>query len=174
MSGPVRLVPMPEGWAPQRAQVLVGGLPVPEIRLLSLTQPWASLVALGLKRIETRSWGTRYRGPVAIHAAKGFPHEAQSFAEARWLEGRLPLRAADLPLGCILGVEYLSDILATEDAATRITAAELRFGDYTPGRKAWLFDPEQHRPLATPFPYRGAQGLRRLPPDIASRLLEHP
>jgi activating signal cointegrator 1 len=38
---------------------------------LTLTQPWASLVANGAKTIETRSWSTSYRGPVAIHAAKG-------------------------------------------------------------------------------------------------------
>jgi hypothetical protein len=40
------------------------------IRALSLHQPWASLVALGVKSIETRSWSTKYRGPLAIHAAK--------------------------------------------------------------------------------------------------------
>lgn len=37
---------------------------------ISLWQPWASLVAAGIKRIETRSWGTNFRGPIAIHAAK--------------------------------------------------------------------------------------------------------
>lgn len=41
------------------------------MRALSLTQPWATLVAIGAKQIETRSWRTRYRGPLAIHAAKG-------------------------------------------------------------------------------------------------------
>ena len=39
------------------------------MKTLSLIQPWASLIALGEKRIETRSWGTRYRGPLAIHAS---------------------------------------------------------------------------------------------------------
>lgn len=40
------------------------------MRCISLHQPWASLIALGAKRIETRSWDTSYRGPLAIHAAK--------------------------------------------------------------------------------------------------------
>lgn len=40
-------------------------------KILTLSQPYASLVALGAKRIETRSWRTSYRGPLAIHAAKG-------------------------------------------------------------------------------------------------------
>lgn len=41
-----------------------------ELRIITLWQPWASLIALGLKRYETRSWATSYRGKLAIHAAK--------------------------------------------------------------------------------------------------------
>ena len=40
------------------------------MRAISLWQPWASVVALGSKRIETRHWSTGHRGPLAIHAAK--------------------------------------------------------------------------------------------------------
>jgi len=43
------------------------------MKALSLWQPWASLVALRVKTIETRSWSTSYRGPLAIHAAKHVP-----------------------------------------------------------------------------------------------------
>lgn len=39
------------------------------MKALTLYQPWAQLVALGVKSIETRSWSTSYRGPLAIHAA---------------------------------------------------------------------------------------------------------
>lgn len=41
------------------------------MKALTLTQPYATLIAIGAKRIETRSWSTAYRGPLAIHAAKG-------------------------------------------------------------------------------------------------------
>ena len=41
------------------------------MKALPVTQPYATLVALGAKHIETRSWSTRYRGPLAIHAGKG-------------------------------------------------------------------------------------------------------
>ena len=40
------------------------------MKTLTLLQPWATLVALEAKRIETRSWYTTYRGPLAIHAAR--------------------------------------------------------------------------------------------------------
>lgn len=39
-----------------------------EWRALTLDEPEASLVAVGLKWLETRSWATRYRGRLAIHA----------------------------------------------------------------------------------------------------------
>lgn len=42
------------------------------MKTISLTQPFATLVSLGVKKIETRSWATSYRGPLAIHAAKGY------------------------------------------------------------------------------------------------------
>jgi hypothetical protein len=41
------------------------------MKTLTISQPWATLIAIGAKHIETRSWRTRYRGPLAIHAAKG-------------------------------------------------------------------------------------------------------
>ncbi len=50
------------------------------MKALSLLQPWATLVVIGVKQIETRSWSTAYRGPLLIHASKGkagkiFAHE---------------------------------------------------------------------------------------------------
>ena len=46
------------------------------VHCLTMTDPRGTLVALGAKRIETRSWLTPYRGPLAIHIAKTLPPEA--------------------------------------------------------------------------------------------------
>ena len=43
------------------------------MRAITIRQPWASLIALGLKNVETRSWTTTHRGTIAIHAAAGMP-----------------------------------------------------------------------------------------------------
>lgn len=43
------------------------------MKAITIWQPWASLLACGAKRFETRSWATSYRGPIAIHAAKKDP-----------------------------------------------------------------------------------------------------
>ena len=40
------------------------------MKAITIWQPWASLLACGAKRYETRSWATSYRGPIVIHAAK--------------------------------------------------------------------------------------------------------
>lgn len=51
------------------------------MRALTIRQPWASLIAAGVKTLETRSWSTRYRGPLLIHAGKHRPPTSQ------WEEG---------------------------------------------------------------------------------------
>ena len=40
--------------------------------VLSVRQPWAWLIVTGYKNIENRTWDTRYRGRIAIHAAARF------------------------------------------------------------------------------------------------------
>lgn len=39
------------------------------MKAITIWQPWASLIACGVKKYETRSWATKYRGPIAIHSA---------------------------------------------------------------------------------------------------------
>ena len=41
-----------------------------KILALSVKQPWAALLAAGVKTVEVRTWATRARGPLLIHAAK--------------------------------------------------------------------------------------------------------
>lgn len=83
------------------------------MRALSLTQPWATLVAQGAKRIETRSFQTTYRGQLAIHASKGFPRDAIELALTEpfrpTLHGLGYEQLADLPLGSILAVATVAD-----------------------------------------------------------------
>jgi hypothetical protein len=118
------------------------------MRGLSLTQPWATAIALGWKHWETRSWLTLYRGPVAIHASKGFPVWAKEFARE---EGLVP---KELPVGAIVCVCDLTDCRPTEAVTLEISDAERKWGDYHEGRYA--FKLENIRPLAEPCPVLGA------------------
>ena len=60
------------GSSPSSGQAAAGGPSRHDgpVRALTLHQPWASLIALGVKRIETRSWSTSCRGPLWIHAGR--------------------------------------------------------------------------------------------------------
>ena len=94
------------------------------MKALTLTQPWASLIALGHKHVETRSWTTyqHYGGVIAIHAAKGFPRYAREFFAEERLAGRVPPL---IPFSAIVAVARLADCCRTEQVG--ITDGVVRF-----------------------------------------------
>ncbi len=131
------------------------------MRVLTLTQPWASLVAIGAKRFETRSWGTSFRGRLAIHAATGFPAWARrTCLENEYILDTLVeqgLDVPDLPLGQIITVCHLVSAVPVEKSPWVISEREAAFGDYRAGRFVWYLD--DVRQLPEPIPARGALGL---------------
>jgi hypothetical protein len=138
------------------------------MRAITLWEPWASLLAIGAKRTETRSWATRYRGPVAIHAGID-PRGLRACAGDGAIEDALAgagLALERLPLGCIVAVGGLVDCRRTED----LVAAGLDdpFGDYGPGRYGWQLD--RVRPLRDPIRAIGMQGLWVLPVVLAQQI----
>lgn len=127
------------------------------MKAITLWQPWASLMALGHKTIETRSWSTNYRGPLAIHAAKKvFIPPDPEFVKA--LE-ELNINVFALPTGCILGVCNLWNCIQVEDNCGMRNGVrfERLFGDYSPGRYLWLTN--KMEALKKPTRCAGKQGL---------------
>lgn len=52
------------------------------MKIITIKQPFASLIAAGLKEYEFRTWKTKYRGEILIHAGKGVDKKAmKKFAE---------------------------------------------------------------------------------------------
>jgi len=137
------------------------------MKALTLTQPWASSVALGNKHFETRSWRTNYRGLLAIHAAKGFPKSAQSFAQEEQLMTRLPM---ELPFSAIVAIVTLVDCKPVELVVSKISDLERRLGDYSPGRWAWQF--ENIIALPHPVSCSGALSLWQPPTMFENKILE--
>lgn len=136
---------------------------------LSLTQPWATLVAIGAKRYETRSWSTSYRGWIAIQAAKGFPTDCKQLCYqqpfAAHLAGARYHKPEDLPRGEVIAIARLADCIST-NVWTPENSVEYDFGNYEPDRFAWKLD-DVH-PLQAPFAARGALGLWKLPRPITA------
>ena len=150
------------------------------MKALSLTQPWASLVAVGAKRIETRSWGTGYRGLLAIHASKAMPRECRDLCLTEPFASTLRSHdlwgAADgeLPRGSLVAIAWLFTVKEIDPVSFAAwfrdpgNARELAFGNYETGRFAWALT--DVRALPEPIPCRGALGLWEVPAEIATRL----
>jgi hypothetical protein len=138
------------------------------VKCISLWQPWAQLVVLGLKRWETRSWRTEHRGPLLIHAAsRRLPrYEPGNVEGARveFLFTRLEMaghRRHALPRGAVVGLVVLQSCRRTQTMAAELWAAgdplERLAGDFTGGRWAWELSGAVR--LSRPWPMRGRQGL---------------
>lgn len=131
------------------------------MKALTLWQPWASLVALGHKRIETRCWTTKYRGDLAIHAAQSIPakwlgasrHQpefrdalADIFNCRRDRDERMGFHVDDairnLPRGKVLCIVRLDDVRETDEShdPELIGRLEHLFGNYEVGRYAWYLN----------------------------------
>ena len=86
------------------------------MKVLTIRQPWATLIIEGYKRFEFRSWKTNFRGEFLIHAGKGIDKEA-----VERLKKYLP---DELPKGKILGKVTLTDCIAMNDELANMLAKE--------------------------------------------------
>lgn len=137
---------------------------------LSIWQPYASLIALGHKRFETREWKTVYRGKIAIHASvngtsvqnicqimRAKPHGELAILYRKLfnhIDGtETAIRA--LPRGAIIATARLAGCYRTEDL--KPTHEERIVGNFSEGRFAWLL--EDVVMLPRPITYRGDKGL---------------
>lgn len=156
------------------------------MKVISLRQPWASLVAIGVKTFETRSWSTKYRGSLGVHASKKctkvveglcmtFPFNKAFKGAGINYDGVLPLTRV-LPFGAIIANSNLVDIYLIRDndmVRTFYSKGKLQldythivplpeepersFGDYAPGRFAWEL--KDVIPLKQPIPATGRLSL---------------
>lgn len=127
-----------------------------KVKALTLWQPWATLVAMESKRIETRCWKTDYRGLIAIHSAVKTPPKwlgasahtepfrdelADLFCVRRDRDDRAGKRVDDilrgLPYGKVVCIVRLTGIDETTSVRDELSPRERLFGNYEEGRYAW-------------------------------------
>ena len=143
-----------------------------KMKAITLWQPWASLVVLGEKKIETRSYFTSVRGRIAIHAAKLTDRNMQicreSFDRPDIIKALLKhgiTEFSQLPLGALVGTVDLFNCLQMtmmnpgphQIDMRKITDAERAMGHYEMSRYAWML--KNPVVLINPVPYRGSQGF---------------
>ena len=137
------------------------------MKAISLLQPGATPVVLGIKTIETRSWTTKYRGPILIHASQG--KAGRIFAD----EPPFKKYIRDFnvfPFGAMIGKATITNIIRVEDLAmsdeliNRLAMEEKAFGDYSEGRYAWML--EDHMQFDKPVPARGTLNIWEYPDEL--------
>lgn len=142
-----------------------------KIRVISLWQPWASLVVCGLKKFETRSWAPKCFGPIAIHAAQKWSKLQADLCQTEPFETAInSIALSYLPFGSIVGVVSVGNWFNTEDQQLKNYLAshpdEEAFGDYGKGRFAWQLSEAYF--FKNPVEEKGHQGYwsietKRLP-----------
>lgn len=186
------------------------------MKALTIRQPWAQLIALGEKTIETRTRATSHRGPLAIHAGLHPPPKCQrcngtgmpgpegdacDVCAGDGIDTVGDTHGEELVFGAIVAVVNVVDCVPVvrpngmsrrlegdDEAALEVDANglalwrlgeheqpedftdELPYGDFAPGRWAWIL--ADVRPLPEPVPCRGAQGLWTVPADIEAAVLD--
>ena len=152
------------------------------MKAITVWQLWATALALGIKKNETRSWPTKYRGPIAIHAAA----RNDGLLRGSWMDVNNAMSDAghdyfirkvlnggpyyieyrdenrevicDLEFGAIIGTANLVDCVEiTPEYISTLSPQELALGDYTLGRYAWVM--HGAKLLDESIPYRGQQRI---------------
>ncbi len=81
------------------------------MKVLTIKQPYASLIAVGLKEYEFRTWKTKYRGEVLIHAGKSVDKKAME---------KYKMYNLDYPKGCIIAKATITDCIKIDEEARKI------------------------------------------------------
>lgn len=144
----------------ETAKLSASPAPLGCVKVITVRQPWATLLMLGIKKFETRSWSTKFRGMVMLHVSKAIPRAEDwgFFAwpnhNPDWVES-FNTAYKKHTLGTVIGAMNIEDSLRTEKLLP--SSEEQSMGDWTPGRYAWRMIPWFE--LETPIEAKGALGL---------------
>lgn len=126
------------------------------MKVVSIIEPWASLIKEKVKYIETRSWKTNYRGKIYIHASlKKVPKKDERINKLVNL-----LKDKDFKYGHIIAEATLVDcIYMDEEFLNKIKENKQEYicGEYSLGRYAWILD--DIKELSKPIPAKGNLGI---------------
>ena len=118
------------------------------LKIISVRQPWASLIVNGHKDVENRTWPTKYRGLVLIHASLRSDDITHSEVGVR-----PPML---LPEGGIVGITEIVDCVKQSNSRWHV-------------RHHWGFVLANSRPL--PFvKWKGALSIRDAPAELLQLL----
>jgi hypothetical protein len=142
------------------------------MKALTICQPYAEFILRGVKRVENRTWSTRYRGPLLIHAGKS----------REWMRSDHPDKPEDEPVlsetecvfGAIVGVATVVDCvefkaymsIRSQQVSPEVMKRHPWLADHEHSWGPWCWVLENVRRFTKPIPYRGAQGFFDVPREV--------
>ncbi len=85
------------------------------MKVITIKQPFATLIAEGMKEYEFRTWRTKYRGEILIHAGKGVDKKAmEKFKDYHF----------NYPSGAIIAKVTLTDCVEIDDNMRKVLQAK--------------------------------------------------
>ncbi len=143
------------------------------MKVLTVRQPYATLIISGIKHIENRSWQPVYRGIIAIHAASKVDKVSWHYARKQCEALGIPCPAEDsVPYGAIIGTVGLMGVVYTN-------VDDQIDGDYPHYEQDWLkwWDTDDYgwifknpNPVEN-IPIKGKLHLWDLPPDLEPKII---
>lgn len=108
------------------------------MKVLTIQEPYATFIMHGMKKIETRSWKTKYRGEIYIHAGKSkkFLKRIHNNKVLKLLEN-IGLNYGNI----ICKAELIDCVYMTKDFIDKVKTEnnyEYILGEYAVGRYAWI------------------------------------
>lgn len=97
------------------------------MKAITIKQPFASLIIEGYKEYEFRTWRTKFRGDILIHAGKGVDKKAME---------KYKHLVSDCPSGCILGIVKITDCIKIDDEAREMLKDNIVY-DNVVNNKDW-------------------------------------
>ena len=126
------------------------------MKALSLTEPYATLIKDGKKKIETRSWKTNYRGKLYIHSSSTkIPKEYKNNVELMSLVDINKLNYGNIICSC----ELVDCVEMTDKFIEKIKQNKNEYisGVYAKGRYAWIL--KDIKILDKPIKAKGHLGI---------------
>lgn len=126
------------------------------MKIITLKQPWATLIAEGYKQYEFRTWKTNYRGKLLIHAGCGVDKEAMKRVEFLHLT---------YPKSCIVAEVTLEDCLPlTEELNMKISSKNIQVYGENRLRTGYVWKIETIKKMCVPN-IKGKLGLWSISED---------
>lgn len=121
------------------------------MKVISIKQPWASLIVYGYKEFEFRNWKTKFRGEVLIHASQKVEQQPMQHFK------HLPI---EFPTGAIIGSVIIRDCLPVtpEWEMNLIEKNRLVYG-LSKGRGGYAFQMAEPKVFEKPILAKGRLGF---------------